>query len=165
MLALKSGRSSGSGLSSQVVFNNFIFLRLLFTPFRIRKLLFVPVYEKSFFFSHSDLHTCSRIECDWQYEFLCGDHCLGILNTCYCGNDSLPLNKAGDKYCCQEPNTSCRTKNGDIQCQGQVLLKNQTCHGFCTQDAEYGFTMLPCDDQKECYTGYKACKGKPLCTE
>ena len=108
---------------------------------------------------------CSRIECDWINEFLCGDKCLGLKNTCHCGKYKFGLKDASYISCCQEPNTSCENWNGDIYCQGQVLLKNQTCHGFCTQDAEHGFTMLPCDDQKECYTGYKACKGKPLCTE
>ena len=123
---------------------------------------------------------CSRIECDWVLhvgykkwdynlatsEYLCGDQCLGMLNTCHCGNDRLTVVQAFDNYCCQEPNTSCeKTRNGDIQCQGQVLLKNQTCHGSCRQNAKYGFTMLPCADQNECYTGILACRGKPQCKE
>ena len=108
---------------------------------------------------------CSRIECDWINEFLCGDQCLRNNKICYCGNDNLPFNQTWDNYCCQEPNTSCETRNEDVQCQGQKLLKNQTCHGSCTQDAENGYTMLPCAEQKECYIGIDACRGTPQCTE
>ena len=108
---------------------------------------------------------CSRIECDWGIEFLCGDKCLGNNKICYCGNDSLPFNQTYNNYCCQEPNTSCRNWNGDIYCQGQKLWWNQQCHGSCTQKARWGHTMLPCADQKECYTGIFACIGKPQCAE
>ena len=113
---------------------------------------------------------CSRIECDWSSEFLCGDKCLYAGNTCYCGNDNLPYNQALNNYCCQEPNTSCRKNwNGDIQCQGQKLwchvMTCHPCHGSCTQTARYGLTMLPCADQKECYLGVGACRGTPECTE
>ena len=108
---------------------------------------------------------CLRIECDWAREFLCGDKCLSNQNTCHCGNDSLRLSQGWDNYCCQEPNTFCETRNRDIQCQGQKLLKNQTCHGSCKHIAVHGFTMLPCADQKECYEGIFACNGKPQCTE
>ena len=150
------------------------------------------ISEKCFFSSHSDLLTCaepnttptitpeptvatttlnnskgqnSRIECDWAYEFLCGDKCLGNGNTCHCGNDSFDFNQAWDNYCCQEPNTSCRNWNGNIYCQGQKLRWNKPCHGSCRQKARRGYTMLPCADQEDCYVGIMACRGKPQCKE
>ena len=108
---------------------------------------------------------CLRIECDWAREFLCGDKCLRNNKICYCGNDTLPFNQAWDNYCCQEPNTSCETRNEDVLCQGQKLRWNKPCYGICTQDAQNGDTLLPCDDKKQCYQGSSACRGKPLCAE
>ena len=108
---------------------------------------------------------CTRIECNWISEFLCGDKCLGIGNNCHCGNDNLPFNQALNNYCCQEPNTSCGNWNGHIYCQGQKLWWNKPCHESCTQGARIGYTMLPCADQKQCYVGVEACMGKPKCTE
>ena len=109
---------------------------------------------------------CSRIECDWTTEFLCGDKCLGNGNTCYCGNDNLNFNQTLNNYCCQEPNTSCeKTRKGDIQCQGQKLWWNKPCHESCTQKARFGYTMLPCADQNECYVEKDACNGYPQCAE
>ena len=122
------------------------------------------ISEKTFFSSHSDLHNCSRIECEWNFEFLCGNLCLENDKTCHCGNDKFAYNQAS--YCCQEPNTSCeKTRDGDIQCQGQKLFRNQTCHGSCRQVPGGGYTMLLCADQEECYLGISACHGKPKCTE
>ena len=110
---------------------------------------------------------CSRIECNWGIEFLCGDQCLSNGKTCHCGNDNFRLNQALSYYCCQKPNTSCAKIwwNGDIECQGQVLSRNKPCHGSCRQNAAIGCTMLPCDDQNECYLGIFACRGTPQCTE
>ena len=109
---------------------------------------------------------CSRIECNWRYEFLCGDKCLRNELTCICGNDKFDL-KQPDHYCCIEPNTTCKqtTEEKDVQCQGQVLSLDQTCHGSCRQHAKYGYTMLPCTDQNECYLGITACRGKSVCRE
>ena len=111
---------------------------------------------------------CSRIECNWGSQFLCGDQCLSNRKTCHCGNGNFSLNQyqAWDNYCCQKPNTSCaKMWNGDIECQGQVLSLNKPCNGSCRQDAQVGYTMLPCDDQNECYLGILACRGKPQCKE
>ena len=108
---------------------------------------------------------CSRIECDWESQFLCGDKCLGIQNTCYCGSYSIPYNQTNAYYCCQEPNTSCETWNGNVLCQGEPLVWNQQCHGSCTQEARRGETLLPCDDKSGCYLLSFACIGEPLCTE
>ena len=121
---------------------------------------------KMFLFSQSDVHTCSRIKCQWSFsEFLCGDKCLSNRNTCYCGNGKFNYEDANYLYCCQEPNTTCiETNNGDIYCQGQILLLHEICHGSCTQTAN-GLTMLPCADQNECYIGISACKGTPQCKE
>ena len=108
---------------------------------------------------------CLRIECDWAREFLCGDKCLSNQNTCHCGNDTLAYNYANQYYCCQEPNTSCETKNGNVTCQGEPQKWGEPCYGSCKQTARYGFTTLPCADQKECYLGVGACRGTPQCTE
>ena len=108
---------------------------------------------------------CSRIECDWATQFLCGDQCLSIGKTCHCGNYNFAYKHALSYYCCQKPNTSCKIWNGDIACQGQVLSLNKPCNGSCRQDAQVGYTMLPCDDQNECYLGIIACGGKPQCKE
>ena len=109
---------------------------------------------------------CLRIECYWPNEYLCGDQCILLRNTCHCGYDSFTFNQTPSVYCCQKPNTSCRkTLNGDIYCHGQKLGWNQPCDGSCTQMSQRGFTMLLCADQKECYVGKDACRGKPLCTE
>ena len=110
---------------------------------------------------------CSRIECIWGSEFLCGDKCLGLGNTCYCGNDNFTYKQGWDYVCCKEPNTTCeKNSNGGIQCEGQKLSPwSNKCHGSCSQSAKYGLTLLPCADQKECYLGTDACKGKPQCRE
>ena len=108
----------------------------------------------------------SRIECNWASQFLCGDECLGLQNTCRCGKYKFGLKYANSYYCCQEPNTSCRRAwNGDIQCQGEALWWNKPCNGTCIQNARYGYTMLPCADQEECYLGIEACQGTPKCTD
>ena len=108
---------------------------------------------------------CSRIECNWSTQFLCGDQCLNNDKTCHCGNGNFAFKLAYDYYCCQKPNTSCKIWNGDIACQGQVLFFNEPCYGSCRQIARYGHTMLPCDDKNECYVGIFACMGTPECTE
>ena len=128
------------------------------------------ISQKSFFSSHSDLLTCadqnSRIDCNWDIEFLCGDKCVRNGRYCACGKKYFDWKLANSFYCCKEPNTSCKkTRNGHIQCQGQVLRGNKPCHGSCRQYASYGLTLLPCADQKECYLGTHACRGKPQCTE
>ena len=108
----------------------------------------------------------SRIECDWDHEFLCGDKCLGTNKYCTCGEmyfgyeDGLGLSF----ICCQEPNTSCDVRNGNVTCHGERLWFNEPCHGSCVQTA-WGETLLPCDDKKECYVGSWACRGEPSCTE
>ena len=107
----------------------------------------------------------SRIECDWDHEFLCGDKCLGIGKYCTCGEDYLAYADTNSYYCCQEPNTSCETRNGNVTCQGEPPFWYLPCHGSCTQEPYYGDTLLPCADQKQCYVGILACKGKPQCTE
>ena len=133
------------------------------------------VSEKSFFSSYSDLLTCadsnnskvqkSRIECDWETEFLCGDKCLGTSKYCACGKHYFGYEDSDSYICCQEPNTSCETRNGNITCQGEKQLWIEPCLGSCKQTARYGFTTLPCADQKECYFEDLACKGEPQCNE
>ena len=108
---------------------------------------------------------CSRIECNWQTEFLCGDKCLTNGRTCHCGKYKFGLKYASYISCCQEPNTSCETRNGNVTCQGKPQLWNEPCHGSCRQVAKHGFTTLPCADQKECYIGLLACGGEPQCRE
>ena len=108
---------------------------------------------------------CSRIECDWDHEFLCGDTCLGTSKYCTCGKDYFGYEDGLSIICCQEPNTSCEIRNGNVTCQGKPQLWTEPCLGSCRQVAKYGFTTLPCADQKECYIGLLACGGEPLCTE
>ena len=108
---------------------------------------------------------CSRIECDWTRQFLCGDKCLGTSKYCTCGKDYFGYEDGLRDICCQEPNTSCEIRNGNVTCQGKPQLWNEPCHGSCRQDAKYGYTMLPCDDKNQCYVGIYACRGTPKCTE
>ena len=110
---------------------------------------------------------CSRIECNWSIQFLCGDKCLGNSKTCYCGNENFVFNQTFEYYCCPESNTSCaKSRNGDVRChQGQKLQWNEPCHGSCRQLARFGNTLLPCDDKNQCYQGIDACMGTPQCTE
>ena len=107
----------------------------------------------------------SRIECNWDTEFLCGDKCLGTSKYCTCGKDYFGYEDGLTDICCQEPNTSCEIRNGNVTCQGEPQLWNEPCHGSCRQVAKHGFTTLPCADQKECYIGLLACRGEPKCTE
>ena len=111
---------------------------------------------------------CQRIDCQWSRQFLCGDQCLANNLPCHCGNDTLTFKDSWNNYCCHQPNTchvSNKTEEGDIQCQGVIKRWNQLCDGSCRQNAQRGYTMLPCKDQSQCYLGIRACRGKPQCKE
>ena len=109
---------------------------------------------------------CQRIECQWHWQYLCGDLCLSNLKTCHCGSDTFTFKDSSDYYCCHQPNT-CQEDwwTGKFQCQGQKKWWNESCDGSCGQNAQRGYTMLPCKDQSQCYIGIFACRGKPQCKE
>ena len=80
----------------------------------------------------------------------------------------LLINKAGIMSVARNPTQPVKkpVMETDIQCEGQKLSPwSNKCHGSCSQSAKYGLTLLPCADQKECYLGTDACKGKPQCRE
>ena len=42
-----------------------------------------------------------RTECRWSAEYLCGDKCLKVANSCYCGNEIIKFDDAQNLSCCQ----------------------------------------------------------------
>ena len=109
-----------------------------------------------------------RIECRWSKEYLCGDKCTKIANTCYCGNDTISFNDAHYVSCCNQ--RECLKDDvvdiGNVHCPDGVIKSwKDLCNGNCKQYAAYGHTTISCEDQAQCVKEFILCRGIPLCNE
>ena len=105
-----------------------------------------------------------RIECKWGEEYLCGDKCLRIDRTCFCGNETINYPDSYDYYCCNYE--SCFQNNeANIVCHGKVTFWNEVCGENCAQNARTGWTMLKCEKENTCYVSATSCNGMTLCEE
>ena len=107
---------------------------------------------------------CQRIECDWTIEWLCGDKCLGVDNSCMCGNETLSIADTFNYNCCNE-GTCFKNIFGNVNCQGFKQNWRVPCNGICKQYAEFGYTTISCADQTQCVTSTSLCTGVPMCKE
>ena len=110
-------------------------------------------------------HNSLEIECDWFHQYLCGDKCVKLLQSCFCGNDTLAVSDTRYYSCCNVK--PCFLDfNENVQCiDGKKQNSSVTCEGSCMQDAEHGWATLPCQNDYECYLKVYSCIGKPFCNE
>ena len=115
----------------------------------------------------SALKVHKQVQCDWTSQFICGDKCTEISKLCLCGELPLPFNFAGAAICCNKK--PCLELQGNVWCkEGSIERWWKKCDGMesgCKQMSHYGYTTLPCDDQKNCYLRNFACQGKGRCPE
>ena len=106
-----------------------------------------------------------RIECRWSAEYLCGDKCTKVANTCYCGNGNITFNDAANFICCNQQ--ECVEDDiGFVHCpDGLIQNWRIPCNGGCKQYAKYGYSTIPCEDQKQCVKEMLLCRGIPICQE
>ena len=109
-----------------------------------------------------------RIECRWSAEYLCGDKCTKIANTCYCGNGNITFDDAHDVSCCNQ--RECVKDDvidiGNVHCpDGSIQSWREPCNGRCKQYAAYGHSTISCEDQKQCVKELILCRGIPFCNE
>ena len=108
-------------------------------------------------------HQCK--DCLWLSQYLCGNECLSLNSTCYCGRNSITFREAGNYSCCA--NKDCEKQlNGDILCTHATKQRwNYTCNGHCNQLASYGFDTQKCSNENTCYIKVEACRGKNYCND
>ena len=105
-----------------------------------------------------------RIECDWGYEYLCGDQCVGLDNSCMCGNETITLDDTLEWNCCNH-GTSFKDGDGNVMCHGLKQGWRVPCNEICKQDAYWGDTTLSCQDKTQCVKAITLCRGVPICDE
>ena len=110
---------------------------------------------------------CPIFECEWTHEYLCGDKCLGLRNTCTCGNETLGVTdfNYSDYTCCNKGTCIFLNLSGDVKCDGVMQNWTVPCNGLCKQTPIFGWPTLPCKDQKQCVRGITLCRGFPNCNE
>ena len=109
---------------------------------------------------------CQRIECDWSYEFICGDKCVLQENSCFCGRDIILYKDTAFHVCCNTDACFKDMIDGSVHCNNGVKQTwRQPCNGVCKQAANYGLTTVPCENGKQCVEEAALCRGSPLCTE
>lgn len=109
-------------------------------------------------------HQCKE-DCLWLSQYLCGDKCLSLNSTCYCGQESITFRQAGNYSCCA--NKECEKQfSGDVLCTSGIKQRwNNTCYGQCNQLPSYGFDTQKCSNQNTCYIKVEACRGKNYCND
>ena len=109
-----------------------------------------------------------RIECRWSAEYLCGDKCTKIANTCFCGNGTITFDDAKEFNCCnkRECVKDDVINTGHVHCpDGSIQKWQDPCNGRCKQYAAYGHTTISCEDQAQCVKELILCRGIPMCNE
>ena len=107
---------------------------------------------------------CQLIECDWAFQWLCGDKCIHEDSVCICGNENFTYNEVNNYNCCNQ-GTCLKEMDGNVKCQGSKHNWRVPCNGICKQDAEWGYTTLSCADQTQCVKSLTLCRGIPMCRE
>ena len=67
-------------------------------------------------------------ECNWGSQYLCGDTCLGLPQTCFCGNEVLKFSDTWNQSCCNTGHCSNVNAALGAQCQGQNQYRFDSCH-------------------------------------
>ena len=122
------------------------------------KLKIVVILLNVFAFTLSD----QRIECRWGEEYLCGDKCLRLDRTCFCGNYTMTYAVSYDYYCCTDENCFLNYE-ANVVCSGKPTLWNKACGENCGQNAQNGWTMLKCQNENTCYLSMTSCNGMSMC--
>ena len=106
-----------------------------------------------------------RVECDWRYEYLCGDQCTNNEKVCHCGQTNMTRLHSATFTCCNQ-SPCVKDSNENVQCfNGQKQGFWTPCHGKCQQWAKYGYTGYECESQNQCFIGVWSCQGSPKCAE
>lgn len=107
---------------------------------------------------------CERINCNWEYEYLCGNQCLGEDNLCMCGNDPMTLADAYVYNCCNQ-GTCSKDMDGNVKCHGSKQHWRVPCNEICKQTAYWGLSTMACEDKEQCVKSITLCRGVPICHE
>ena len=108
---------------------------------------------------------CQRIDCDWSYEFLCGDKCVSQTNQCFCGGDIISYDDTLEYVCCNNGTCVKDMIDGSVHCNGVKLTWRDPCNGLCKQEAFYGTATVSCENGRQCVREVSICKGSPRCSE
>ena len=111
------------------------------------------------------LHKCQRIDCNWYFEYRCGNKCLDKDKACICGNETMMYSDTYHNNCCNYDDCIKDEKLGTVYCPGVQQNFHLPCQGMCKQDSWQGNNMVLCNDQSYCYLESVACLGMPNCKE
>ena len=129
----------------------------------------ITVFLLAIFLPHCVRSRNSTVQCNWLSEYLCGDTCIGLPATCFCGEDILAYSDSKNYSCCNTGPCSSANQALGAQCEGQKQHYLDTCHGSCPQTSYGGYITSPCDHaihgQPECYLQTRACRGVSLCED
>ena len=107
-----------------------------------------------------------RTECRWSAEYLCGDKCLKVANSCYCGNETIKFDDAQNRSCCNQGECVKDDVIGNVRCpNGSTHNWRTPCNGTCKQYAKYGHSTISCDDKEQCVKELTLYRGYPVCNE
>ena len=105
-------------------------------------------------------------DCNWGSQYLCGDTCLGLPQSCFCGNEVLKFSDTWNQSCCNIGQCSNINAALGAQCQGQIQYRFDSCHESCHQEARFGLITVPCaQGQPECYLQIYGCRGQAQCQD
>ena len=108
---------------------------------------------------------CQLIECNWAFQWLCGDKCIHEDSVCICGNENFTYNEVNDYNCCNQGPCSNQT-DGNVKCPSGLKQNwEDPCNGTCKQHAQWGHTTTLCADQTQCVESVYLCRGVPKCRE
>ena len=107
---------------------------------------------------------CQLIECDWAFQWLCGDKCIHEDYVCICGNKNFTQNDVDDYNCCNQ-GTCSQERDGNVRCPGSRQDWKEPCNGTCKQHALWGHSTILCADQTQCVESVYLCRGVPMCRE
>ena len=106
-----------------------------------------------------------QMSCEWSTQYLCGDKCVDKM--CKCGENFLLPKYIATFVCCNKK--PCLGFDGFAWCKdAQIQRWEEKCNGIqpvCKQLSSFGYTTLPCDDNKNCYARILSCGGKAQCSE
>ena len=126
----------------------------------MKKTEIILVIWQLYLFSSSN---SSRVKCEWQTEYVCGDECAQVTSNCFCGNETILFEDSGTYSCCNS--LPCERIETNIICKDGIKQEwDKLCNTHCIQMAQYGFSTLPCDwSDTECYMAVNACQGTNEC--
>ena len=103
-----------------------------------------------------------RVECRWSGQYLCGDKCVELDHGCFCGGQHFNFSESLAYTCCNE-GPCFEDDFQDVHCNGIKIPYNDKCNDTCSQLSKFGYTLLECKNEDQCYIGIAACKGIAKC--